>query len=165
MGRKRHIVTDTLGLMLFTTVHAASVQDRDARSISSRRSATASRSCAISADSGYAGEKLANALRGHGQWTLNCPSLRCRQGLRPAAAPLGCRTHLRAARQVPPYSPRTGKIHRKLHSMDHHHPYPPPHPTDRNPLSNPRTLGQLLSYYKYKHITSVGVQQCGSHCS
>src|SRR3954466_13364978 len=28
-GRKRHIVTDTLGLMLFVLVHAADVQDRD----------------------------------------------------------------------------------------------------------------------------------------
>src|SRR4051794_3857578 len=28
-GRKRHIVTDTLGLMLFILVHAADVQDRD----------------------------------------------------------------------------------------------------------------------------------------
>ena len=29
MGRKRHIITDTLGLMLFVTIHAASIQDRD----------------------------------------------------------------------------------------------------------------------------------------
>src|SRR5829696_8872384 len=28
-GRKRHIVTDTLGIMLFVLVHAADVQDRD----------------------------------------------------------------------------------------------------------------------------------------
>ena len=28
-GRKRHIATDTLGLMLFVLVHAADVQDRD----------------------------------------------------------------------------------------------------------------------------------------
>ena len=28
-GRKRHIVTDTLGLMLFVLVHGADIQDRD----------------------------------------------------------------------------------------------------------------------------------------
>ena len=28
-GRKRHLVTDTLGLMLRVEVHSASVQDRD----------------------------------------------------------------------------------------------------------------------------------------
>src|SRR3954466_14717815 len=28
-GRKRHIITDTLGLMLFVLVHAANIQDRD----------------------------------------------------------------------------------------------------------------------------------------
>lgn len=71
MGRKRHIVTDTLGLMLFATVHAASVQDRDGavdliKAIRHRFPWLRH----IFADGGYAGEKLANALRGHGQWTL-----------------------------------------------------------------------------------------------
>jgi putative transposase len=28
-GRKRHIVTDTLGLMVFVVIHSASMQDRD----------------------------------------------------------------------------------------------------------------------------------------
>ena len=28
-GRKRHIITDTLGLMLFVLVHGADIQDRD----------------------------------------------------------------------------------------------------------------------------------------
>lgn len=28
-GRKRHILTDTLGLLLFIIIHAADVQDRD----------------------------------------------------------------------------------------------------------------------------------------
>ena len=28
-GRKRHIVTDTLGLLLFAVIHAADIQDRD----------------------------------------------------------------------------------------------------------------------------------------
>jgi putative transposase len=70
-GRKRHIVTDTLGLMLFVTVHAASIQNRDGavdliKAIRHRFPWLRH----IFADGGYAGEKLANALRGHGQWTL-----------------------------------------------------------------------------------------------
>ena len=28
-GRKRHIITDTLGCMLFIIVHSAAIQDRD----------------------------------------------------------------------------------------------------------------------------------------
>lgn len=28
-GRKRHIITDTLGLMLYVMVHTADIQDRD----------------------------------------------------------------------------------------------------------------------------------------
>ena len=28
-GRKRHIMTDTLGLLLFAVIHSAGVQDRD----------------------------------------------------------------------------------------------------------------------------------------
>jgi transposase len=29
LGRKRHVLTDTLGLLLVVSVHPASVQDRD----------------------------------------------------------------------------------------------------------------------------------------
>src|SRR4051812_26532602 len=77
-GRKRHIVTDTLGLMLFVLVHGADVQDRDGapallKAIRHRfpwlrhifpwlRH--------IFADGGYAGDKLRAALQGHGVWTL-----------------------------------------------------------------------------------------------
>jgi putative transposase len=71
MGRKRHIISDTLGLMLFVTVHAASIQDRDGavnliQAVRYRFPWLRH----IFADGGYAGEKLANALRRHGQWTL-----------------------------------------------------------------------------------------------
>ena len=47
-GRKRHIVTDTLGLMLFVLVHAADIQDRDGARRCSRPSATAFHGCATS---------------------------------------------------------------------------------------------------------------------
>ena len=62
-GRKRHIVTDTLGLMLFVLVHAADIQDRDgavdlAKAIRHRFPWLRH----LFADGGYAGDKLATAL-------------------------------------------------------------------------------------------------------
>ena len=70
-GRKRHIVTDTLGLMLFVLVHAADVQDRDGapallQAIRHRFPWLRH----IFADGGYAGGKLRDALKGHGDWTI-----------------------------------------------------------------------------------------------
>jgi putative transposase len=70
-GRKRHIVTDTLGLMLFVLVHAADVQDRDGapallQAIRHRFPWLRH----IFADGGYAGGQLRDALKGHGDWTI-----------------------------------------------------------------------------------------------
>jgi putative transposase len=47
-ARKRHIVTDTGGFLLFVLIHAADVQDRDGQRWSSKRCATASRGCVTS---------------------------------------------------------------------------------------------------------------------
>src|SRR4051795_7677283 len=70
-GRKRHIATDTLGLMLFVLVDAADVQDRDGapallQAIRHRFPWLRH----IFADGGYAGGKLRDALKGHGDWTI-----------------------------------------------------------------------------------------------
>ena len=70
-GRKRHIVTDTLGIMLFVLVHAADVQDRDGapallQAIRHRFPWLRH----IFADGGYAGGKLRDALKGQGDWTI-----------------------------------------------------------------------------------------------
>jgi putative transposase len=70
-GRKRHIVTDTLGLMLIVLVHGADGQDRDgapALLTAIRHRYPWLRH--IFADGGSAGEKLRTALQGHGVWTL-----------------------------------------------------------------------------------------------
>ena len=70
-GRKRHIVVDTIGLLLFVIVTAANIQDRDG-------------ACALIkairyrfpwlrhlfADSAYAGPQLREAIAGHGDWTI-----------------------------------------------------------------------------------------------
>lgn len=70
-GRKRHIVTDTCGFMVFVLIHAADIQDRDGavdvlKAI--RRRFPWLRH--VFADGGYAGDKLRNALKGQGKWTL-----------------------------------------------------------------------------------------------
>ncbi len=70
-GRKRHILTDTLGLLLFVIVHAADVQDRDGapgllKAVRHRHPWLRH----VFADGAYAGDKLRDALKGHGGWTL-----------------------------------------------------------------------------------------------
>ena len=71
-GRKRHIVTDTLGLMLFVVIHAADIQDRDGapdvlKAIRYRFPWLRH----VFADGGYAGPKLRAALEGRGDWTID----------------------------------------------------------------------------------------------
>ena len=70
-GRKRHIVTDTLGLLVGLAVHSAGIQDRDGAPMvlrSLRRSFPWLRH--VFADGGYAGPKLRGALAKIGDWTL-----------------------------------------------------------------------------------------------
>lgn len=70
-GRKRHIIVDTLGLMVGLMVHGADVQDRDGapdllKSIRHRWPWLLH----VFADGGYAGEKLKSRLKKIGKWTL-----------------------------------------------------------------------------------------------
>lgn len=59
-GRKRHIVVDTMGLLLAVTVHAANVQDRDgAKLVLQKLSGRFPRLQLIWADGGYAGQLIA----------------------------------------------------------------------------------------------------------
>ena len=70
-GRKRHILTDTGGLLVAAQVHAANIQDRDgAPSLlaSIRHAFPWLRH--VFADGAYAGPKLEAALKRIGRWTL-----------------------------------------------------------------------------------------------
>ena len=70
-GRKRHIFTDTGGLLVTVQVHGAEVQDRDGAPIvlaCVRRMFPRLRH--VFADSAYAGAKLATALKPLGRWRL-----------------------------------------------------------------------------------------------
>ena len=70
-GRKRHILTDTCGYLIFILVHAADIQDRDGAvdvlKVIRYRFPWLRH---VFADGGYAGDKLRNALKGHGCWTF-----------------------------------------------------------------------------------------------
>ncbi len=70
-GRKRHILTDTIGLVVGAIVHPANIQDRDGAPplLASVRSAFPWLRH-IFADSAYAGDKLKDALTKVGDWTI-----------------------------------------------------------------------------------------------
>ena len=70
-GRKRHILTDTIGLPVRMIVQPANVQDRDGAPdllASVRNLYPWLRH--VFADAGYAGDKLKRALEGLGNWTI-----------------------------------------------------------------------------------------------
>ena len=70
-GRKRHIVTDTVGLLVGLVVHGANIQDRDGapevlKSIAAKYPLLRH----IFADGGYGGPKLREALAKIGRWSI-----------------------------------------------------------------------------------------------
>ena len=70
-GRKRHILTDTSGLLVGAVVHTADIQDRDgAPDVLASIRALCPWLRHVFADGAYAGEKLETALDGKGQWTF-----------------------------------------------------------------------------------------------
>ncbi len=70
-GRKRHILTDTIGLPVGMIVHPADIQDRDgAPTLLARVRSSFPWLCHIFADGGYAGDKLLDALKNLGDWTI-----------------------------------------------------------------------------------------------
>ncbi len=70
-GRKRHILTDTIGLPVGMIVHPADVQDRDGAPdlLASVRGAFPWLRH-VFADGGYAGDKLKGVLENLGDWTI-----------------------------------------------------------------------------------------------
>ena len=71
LGRKRHILTDTLGLLLSVSVHPASIQDRDGAEALLRE---ARRSFPfierLIGDAGYQGPKMTTVVARTGMWKL-----------------------------------------------------------------------------------------------
>lgn len=70
-GRKRHIVTDTVGHLLGLQVHTADIQDRDgAAGLLELIGPLYPWLCHIFADAGYAGEKLRGRLARLRRWVI-----------------------------------------------------------------------------------------------
>ena len=70
-GRKRHILTDTCGFLIFILVHAADIQDRDgAVDVLAAVRTRFPWLRHVFADGGYAGDKLRSALVGMGKWAI-----------------------------------------------------------------------------------------------
>jgi transposase len=71
-GRKRHLLVDTLGLLLSVAVHAADVQDRDGAALVLNRYTRALFPFIerIFADAGYQGPRVAHAAASTGSWIV-----------------------------------------------------------------------------------------------
>ncbi|QND72889.1 IS5 family transposase [Tardiphaga robiniae] len=70
-GRKRHILVDTLGLLLGVSVHAADIQDRDGAHDLLRRARRRFPFVErIFADGGYQGPKMAKTVAATGCWKI-----------------------------------------------------------------------------------------------
>ena len=70
-GRKRHIITDTQGLLVGAVVHTADIQDRDgAPDVLAQIRARFPWLRHVFADGGYAGDKLRDAMAGRGDWVI-----------------------------------------------------------------------------------------------
>lgn len=146
-GRKRHIITDTCGFLLFVLVHAADIQDRDgAPDVLKAMRFRFPWLRHVFADGGYAGDKLREALKGHGSWTLEIIKRSdTAKGFvllprRPegSGTNMGRRTDIRVARPLPPSRQRLGALNRKLHRMGHHRKHPHAHPQNRKILNSLR---------------------------
>ena len=105
-GRKRHVLVDTLGLLLVVLVTPASVQDRDgARLLFGRLTGACKKLRCIWVDGGYRGGLL--------DWVamVSVPAsgrlaIRFTERLRLAAAPLGRRADFLLAQPLPPVEQR-----------------------------------------------------------
>ena len=135
-GRKRHIVTDTLGLLLALAVHGGHIQDRDGAPAvlkEIRHSFPWLRH--LFADGAYGGPKLEAALTGLGAWKLEIVKrseaakgfeiLPRRWVVERTFAWLGA---------LPQIGQGLGEIHRKRRSLDHDRTHPPRHKPPRKIL-------------------------------
>ena len=70
-GRKRHILVDTMGLLLMVLVHAADIQERDgAKLLLNKVKGCFTRLCLIWADAGYRGQPMIDWVRNTHGWIL-----------------------------------------------------------------------------------------------
>lgn len=117
-GRKRHIVVDTLGLLLAVTVTAASVTDRDAgRDLLVRLRERHWRLTRVWADGGYTGQ-LVDFARSLLRIALTVVTQRRRLGVHRAAQEVAGGAHVRLADALTAPGPRLRGTHRQCRGDD-----------------------------------------------
>ena len=135
-GRKRHILTDTGGLLVAVVVHGAEIQDRDgAPAVFAAIPRHFPRLRHVFADGAYAGPKLEGALKRIGRWSLeivNRPAgvkgfqLLPRRWVR--------RAHARLAQSKPAAGQGLRDGHRDRRGLDLPRQHPAPHAPPRKSL-------------------------------
>ena len=119
-GRKRHLVVDTMGLLLAVVVHTADLQDRDgARLVLTQLQHRFPRLQRLWADAGYAGPKLGDWVRASLPWELAIVR-RAEPGCGlPGTAPaLGGGAYLRLAGPVSAPQQGLRRLARNLRDLD-----------------------------------------------
>ena len=134
-GRKRHLLTDTLGLPLWLVVHAANIQDRDGLGVGLRPdppalplAAASVRRCRLPGRDRHVRRRARAAAAPDRQAPAR------RRGVPPAAAALGHRADLRLARPQP-------KARQGLRAADRHH-----HRHGGRPKAERRTLDLAAAF-------------------
>jgi len=118
-GRKRHIVTDTVGLLVGLAVHGANIQDRDGAP-----GLLEIHFDSLSAAAPYLRRRRLRRAQAEGgtgkDWTLDIADRQAlRHGARLRGHPpqMGGRADLRMAWKMPPNGKRLGENHRKCRSL------------------------------------------------
>ena len=128
-GRKRHIVTDTGGLLVGAEVHPADIQDRHgAVLVIEAIHQLFPWLRHLFADSLYNGANLRDALAKLGNWTVEIVQTGrgcCR--LSTAATAMGCRTNSRLAQSKPPLGKGFRGVDRERQSLGLHRLCATPH--------------------------------------
>ena len=133
-GRKRHIATDTLGLLVGLVVYSAGVQDRDgAPDVLKAVAARYPMLCHIFADGGYAGPELREALKASGRWTIQIVKRSdTAEGFE--VLPCGWVVERTLARAMPPPVKGLGEINSQRSGLGHHCTHPARHTVPRKNL-------------------------------
>lgn len=128
-GRKRHIIVDTLGLMVRLMVHGADVQDRDGapdllKSIRHRWPWLLH----VFADGGYADEKLKRQMKKIGRWTVEIIKRSDKaKGFEVLPRRWVVERTFAWLAKMPQIGQGRRKVHRLIRGMDHDRPHSPDH--------------------------------------
>ncbi len=148
-GRKRHILVDTLGLLLSVAVHSAGIQDRDGAALvlDKRTRALFPFIERIYADGGYRGPRVRAAAARTGTWKIEIVKRSdIAKGLRCLAQTMGGRENLRLDQPQSTPLPRLRTLckHRRGLHPSRHGPHHAPAPHKAKSLNmNPNFVDRL----------------------